>query len=92
VIAFARKQSKHVVTDSVFNCLHLYHTKNAAVLSFIGDNLDSPDPWIRRRAVEAVADLPLLQRSQLFTQLSRLSTDPNEPSEIRSLAATTLAK
>jgi len=92
VIAFARKQNKHEVSEAVLKCLRLYRTKNADALAFIGDSLDSRDAWTRRMAVEAVATMPLVERSPFLAQLSRLSADPNEPTEIRSMAAEALKK
>ena len=67
-------------------------TKNSDALDFIGSSLDAPEVWVRRRAVEAVERLPLVERSPFLAQLSRLSTDPKEPAEIRSAAAEALKK
>ena len=93
VIAFLRKQDKPEVTVRVLMCFHaLPPTKNADALAFIGSSLDSPDASTRRNAVEAVADLPLAERSPFLAQLSRLSTDSKEPKETRSAAAEALKK
>jgi hypothetical protein len=92
VIVFARKQDKREVAEAVLRCFHVYPTKNADALTFIGDSLDSPDVWLRRRAVEAVVDVPLVERSPFLAKLNRLATDPNEPTEIRSMASEALKK
>jgi hypothetical protein len=92
VIAFVRKQNKHEVTEAVLRCFHAYPTKNAEALAFIGDSLDNPDVGLRRRALEAVVDLPLVERAPFLAKLNRLATDPNEPTEIRSMAAEGLKK
>jgi len=93
VIAFVRKQDKPEVMQEVLKCFRVLRiTKTADALSLIGSSLDSPDVLVRRRAVEAVADLPLVERSPFLAQLSRLSTDPNEPTEIRSMATEALKK
>jgi HEAT repeat protein len=91
-IAFVRKQDRHETVEAVLRCFGLHPTTNADALAFIGSSLDSPDLWIRRRAVEAVARVPLVERSPFLNQLNRLSTDPNEPTEIRSAAADALKK
>jgi HEAT repeat protein len=92
LIAFVRKENQHETVETVLRCFHLYPTKNADVLAFIGSSLDNSDTWIRRRAVEAVERVPLVERSPFFAQLNRLATDPNQPTEIRSAAAEALKK
>jgi HEAT repeat protein len=92
VIAFVRKQNNREVTEATLRYFHVHPTKNSDALAFIGDSLDSTDLWIRRRAVEAVADVPMVERSPFLAQLSRLSADPSEPHEIRSMAAEALKK
>jgi len=92
VIAFVRKQNEKQIVEKVLIQLRLFPTENPEALSFIGSSLDCPNSWIRRRAVEAVAALPLADRSQFLERLSRLSMDPNEPTEIRSAADEALKK
>jgi HEAT repeat protein len=92
-ITFVRKQDKAEVIQEVLTCIRVIPIrKTADVLALIGFGLDSPDVWVRRRAVEAVADMPLVERPRFLAQLSRLSADPSEPPEIRSLAAEALKK
>jgi hypothetical protein len=93
VIAFVRKQNKPEVIQKVLECFRVLPIpKTADVLSLIGVGLDSPSEWTRRRAVEVLDRLPLGERSPFLAQLSRLSTDSNEPTEIRSAAAEALRK
>jgi hypothetical protein len=92
-IAFVRKQDKPEVIQEVLRCFRILPiVKTADAIAFIGSGLDNQDVWVRRRAVEAVADLPLVERSPFLAQLSRLSTDSEEPAEIRSMAAEALKK
>jgi hypothetical protein len=93
VIAFVRKQDKLEVIKEVLRCIRVMPIrKTADVLALIGFGLDSADVWVRRRAVEAVGDMPLVERSPFLEKLNRLATDANEPIEIRSAAAEALKK
>ncbi|MGC4054425.1 MAG: hypothetical protein QM757_35540 [Paludibaculum sp.] len=93
VIAFVRKQDNAEVIMEVLTCVRVRPIlKTADVLSLIGYGLDSPAEWTRRRAVEAAADLPLVERSPFLAQLNRLAADPKEISEIRAAAANALKK
>jgi len=92
VVSLVQKQNQHDAVISVLGCLRLYPTKNADALAFVGSSLDSPDEWVRRRAVEAVERIPLVERSPFLEQLHRLATDPRQPTEIRSGAAEALKK
>ncbi len=93
VIAFVRTQDKPEVIKEVLKCFRLLRIKKTAdTLSLIGYGLDSPDVWVRRRALEAVADLSLVERSEFLAQLNRLATDTKEPTEIRSAAEEALKK
>lgn len=91
VIAFVRKQDNPEVIGEVLRCVHVRHIhKTAEVLSLIGYGLDSPGEWTRRMAVEAVADMPLVERSPFLAQLNHLAADPKETPEIRGAAARAL--
>jgi len=90
VVAFVRKQDQHEIVLKVLQWFHVHPARNADALAFIGASLDSPDVWIRRTALEAVGRVSLADRSPFLTQLNRLSTDPNEPPEVRSAAAEVL--
>jgi len=92
-IAFVRKQDKPEVIQEVLKCIRVIPIrKTADALALIGSGLDSPDVWVRRMALEAVAAVPLVERSPFLAQLIRMSADPNEPTEIRSAAAEALKK
>lgn len=92
VIAFARKENRQEVSEPILRGLHQFPTKNAEALAFIGENFDSRDEWLRRRAIEAVQRLPLTERTPFLGHLHRLANDPKEPTVIRSLAAEALKK
>ncbi|MFN0166671.1 MAG: HEAT repeat domain-containing protein [Bryobacteraceae bacterium] len=93
VIAFVHKQGKPEVIQDVLTCFRVLPIKMTPdALSLISSGLDSPDVWVRRRAVEAVAALPLVERSPFLAQLNRLASNPKEQSEIRSTAAEALTK
>ncbi|MBN9662162.1 MAG: hypothetical protein J0H49_28455 [Acidobacteria bacterium] len=93
VIAFVRKQDNPEVIAEVLRCIRVRQIpRTADVLSLISYGLDSPAEWTRRRAVEAVATLPFVERSPFLAQLKRLATDPKETPENRSAAANVLKK
>lgn len=92
VVAFVRGQSDPKVIEAVLRCFLVFTAKNSDALAYIGSSLDSPDVWVRRRAVEALQRLPLVARSPFLEQLNRLATDPKEPAEVRSEAAEALRK
>ena len=93
VIAFVRKQDKPEVIQDVLTCVRMLPIKKTRdALSLISFGLESPDEWVRRRAVEAVAALPLAERSPFLAQLNRLASDAKESPEVRSLAAEALKR
>lgn len=92
VFTFLRKQEDkpNVVVNVLLGLHALPPTRNADILAFIGSSLDSPDASVRNRAVEVVAGLRMAERAPFLTQLNRMSTDPNEPTEIRTVATEVL--
>jgi hypothetical protein len=93
VFEFVRQQNNPETLQNVLGCFHvLPATKNADALSFISTSLDNADVWVRRKAIEAIERLPLVERSPFLAQLNRLANDAKQPLEIRSQAKELLKK
>lgn len=93
VTAFVGLHDQPDVTKRVLNGLRVHSMLSAVdLLSLIGYGLDSPAELTRRRAVEAAADLPLVERSAFLAQFNRPATYAQEISEIRAAAARAIKK
>jgi len=89
-IAFVRTREIHELAETTLRCVREYGVRGKDVSAFLGEALRSADLWIRRRGIEAILSWPMIDRSPFFDSLNRLANDPNEPAEIRSLAADAL--
>ncbi len=90
VLGVVEKRSDVALTDSVLRTLGLLRIQNAEAISFIGQGLNSGNPYTREAAVDAVSRLDRNIRTRFAAHLGRIAADHTERQHVRSQAAEAL--